>query len=98
MCPRHLLLQSKRAAMGALKRLAAAVGVLERVAANVEAAGGGGLEEALVAATLRRRWWRLGEEIELGADIFDLGFWSGVYIPQTKKSSDLSHRMRSVAL
>jgi hypothetical protein len=60
-------------------------------------AGGGGLEEALAAA-LRSRWRRQGEENELGGDIFDLGFRNGVYIPQTKKSSNLSHRMRSIAV
>jgi hypothetical protein len=78
-------------AVGTLERLAAAEGVLERLAADVEARHW----RRLVAAALRSRWRRRGEENELGGDIFDLGFWSGVYIPQTKKSSNLSHRMRS---
>jgi hypothetical protein len=86
-------LERLAAAMGTLERLAAAEGVLERLAA----AGGDGLEDALAAA-LRSRWRRRGEENELGGDIFDLGFRSGVYIPQTKKSRNLSHRTHSIAV
>jgi hypothetical protein len=63
----------------------------------VAAGGGDGLEEALAAA-LRSRWRRQGEENELGEDIFHLGFRSVVYIPQTKKSRNLSHRMHSIAI